>query len=353
MALIKNYAIWNNKGGVGKSTVTYHLATRYAEQHPGEKVLVIDMCPQANVSMSLLGGGNGTNIVVNYSSQQPAKTIVGYMTNVIGNVAGQPLPNPTSFAVKVSVDNPNLPENLYLLCGDGNLEVIAPGLIEQSEMKQFGPTDPWVWIHSLIRNYINGFVEESQENVVVFIDTNPAFGIYTEIAMAAADALLCPVNADDSSRVAADAMMVLLHGSNPPHPIYSSWSFAHKAQTKGLHIPEVHLIIGNRMTQYAGAAQAYTAMAEATTHALFQTYQQFPHYFTAKSVAAANTEDFKQQYYVQLRDFNTSGVVTMHEGKLLSKMTSGQYSVHGRNVTIDQRRLNECLEAVDEVLNKI
>ena len=52
MALIQNYEIWNNNGGVGKSTITFHIASRYAEMHPQEDVIVIDMCPQAN-SMSL------------------------------------------------------------------------------------------------------------------------------------------------------------------------------------------------------------------------------------------------------------------------------------------------------------
>ena len=31
MGLIHSYALWNNKGGVGKSTITFHLSMRYAE----------------------------------------------------------------------------------------------------------------------------------------------------------------------------------------------------------------------------------------------------------------------------------------------------------------------------------
>lgn len=57
MAVLRSYAIWNNKGGVGKSTITFHLASRYAEKHPDVNVLVIDLCPQSNSSMMLLGGG--------------------------------------------------------------------------------------------------------------------------------------------------------------------------------------------------------------------------------------------------------------------------------------------------------
>ena len=51
----KVYTIWNNKGGVGKTTLTFHLATQYAKTHPTDRVVVIDMCPQSNVSSALLG----------------------------------------------------------------------------------------------------------------------------------------------------------------------------------------------------------------------------------------------------------------------------------------------------------
>jgi len=50
------YALWNNKGGVGKSYLTFQVAAEYARIHPDQKVLVIDLCPQANASSMLLGG---------------------------------------------------------------------------------------------------------------------------------------------------------------------------------------------------------------------------------------------------------------------------------------------------------
>ena len=52
-----SYVIWNNKGGVGKSTITFHIASVYAESNPERDVLVVDMCPEANVSQMLMGGG--------------------------------------------------------------------------------------------------------------------------------------------------------------------------------------------------------------------------------------------------------------------------------------------------------
>lgn len=50
------YALWNNKGGVGKSYLTFQIASEYARTHPDEKILVVDLCPQANASSMLLGG---------------------------------------------------------------------------------------------------------------------------------------------------------------------------------------------------------------------------------------------------------------------------------------------------------
>jgi cellulose biosynthesis protein BcsQ len=44
---ISIYAFYNNKGGVGKTTLCSNTATLYAEKKPKTQVLVIDMCPQA------------------------------------------------------------------------------------------------------------------------------------------------------------------------------------------------------------------------------------------------------------------------------------------------------------------
>ena len=51
---MNTYAFWNNKGGVGKSFLSFVAATEYARTHPDTDVYVIDLCPQANVSEMLL-----------------------------------------------------------------------------------------------------------------------------------------------------------------------------------------------------------------------------------------------------------------------------------------------------------
>ncbi|UBY96419.1 ParA family protein [Pseudomonas cannabina] len=45
---MKTISIFNNKGGVGKTTLTFHLAHALATM--GKKVLIIDLDPQCNIS---------------------------------------------------------------------------------------------------------------------------------------------------------------------------------------------------------------------------------------------------------------------------------------------------------------
>jgi cellulose biosynthesis protein BcsQ len=345
MALVNSYAIWTNKGGVGKSTITFHLASRYAETHANTNVLVIDLCPQSNSSMMLLGGGvQGEQQVTNYCAQTTPRTVVGYLSRVISNGQGAVLPNPNDFLVQVSVINQNMPRNLFLLCGDGNLEPMAPAISDAASARALTPTSqPWVWIHNIFRNFINDLVaRDTSSNWVVFVDTNPSFGIYTELAIGSVDRLITPVNADDSSRTAANAMTILLHGTNPA-----------QASNYRMSIPRIHLIVGNRLTQYVGASAAFSALSDATANTLYNIYQSNPNYFVTRTPAPGNLQEFRSSYSIPLRDFNTAGVVSAHRGQMLSQLQQGYYDVYGNSVKVNAQPVRDCLDAIDSIIRLI
>jgi cellulose biosynthesis protein BcsQ len=46
---MKLISVFNNKGGVGKTTLTYHIAHALAEM--GQKVLILDLDPQCNLTI--------------------------------------------------------------------------------------------------------------------------------------------------------------------------------------------------------------------------------------------------------------------------------------------------------------
>jgi len=306
--------------------------------------------------MMLLGGGvDGETNVINLCTQATPQTVVGYLSTVITNGPGAPLPNPSQFVIQVGAFNPNLTNNLFLLCGDGNLEPISPAISNQANAPALTPAiQPWAWIHNIFRALGDNFAAATNgRDSIIFIDTNPAFGIYTELAITASDKLLCPVNADDSSRTAANAMVILLHGTIPPHPIYGAWTFANRAATHGTHVPLIHLLIGNRLTQFEGAATAFNALSDASAQSLYNIYSSSPGYFTPNSTAVTDLQSFKNNYSALLRDFNTAGVVTSHLGRRLSQMSANYYEVHGQRVQLNRARIQECLDAVDSIIARI
>lgn len=354
-ALISSYAVWNNKGGVGKSTITFNVASRYAERNPHKKVLVIDMCPQANVSMMLLGGGGvGEGFVHNLCTNPASPTIVGYLTQALGGGPLAPQPISLNYLTHVRTVNPSLPDNVYLVCGDPNLELIAAWISNLANSQQVLPTVvPWVWVHQVMRRFIADLESRIPGDWVVFVDTNPSFSSYTELAICSVDKLLLPVNADDSSRTAIGAMHSLLYGQNPPHPIYGAWTFAHNAALFGVAVPKIHLVIGNRLTQNLGAAAAFAALSRASVESLYGLFVANAARFTPRAVLPTSQAAFVRDYSVSLRDFNTAGVVAAHEGVPVSGLQSGTHVVHGRDVRIDSDRITDCRIALDSVVNLI
>lgn len=344
------YAIWNNKGGTGKSTITFHVASRFAELHPNRKVLVIDLCPQANSSMLLLGGGvAGEASLLQLCSLASPKSVVGYLSSALLN---RTTPNLANYSVQVSTINDKIPTNLHLLSGDGNLELLAPAIIDEAGRNPLpGLPDPWAWVHGIFSRLLGSL---NPDEWTVFFDTNPSFAIYTELAVSAATRLLVPVNADDSSRVAVKALFALLYGTNPPHPFFGNYTFAAKAAIRQMPIPQVHLAIGNRFTQFKGAAAAFEAFSDATADQLYSEYQTNPGRFSFRPFIASNRDEFLSMYVGQLRDFNTAGVVAAHHGTPLSKMRQNYYPVHSDpDVKVNKEQLVVGLNAIDSVVNLI
>lgn len=169
---------------------------------------------------------------------------------------------------------------------------MAPAINEAASAKALTPgAQPWKWIQEIIKNFIVK-ITNSEKEWMIFIDTNPSFSIYTQIAISAAQRLLTPINADDSSKTAASAMVALLHGTNPPHPIYGSWTYAKMAQEQGIQVPKIHLLIGNRLTQFKGSATAFKTLSDATSTSLYKIYKDNPEYFVEATEIIDNKEKF-------------------------------------------------------------
>ncbi|AUB42968.1 Cellulose biosynthesis protein BcsQ (plasmid) [Nostoc flagelliforme CCNUN1] len=348
----KSYVIWNNKGGVGKSTITFHVASAYAAKNPDRDIVVIDMCPQANVSMILLGGGKiGETNLQSLISQSIPKTVVGYITN---SILGFDVSNLQNYIIKISDENKYLPENMYLLSGDGNLELIAPLLSERANAIPLSENDkPWEKIHSIIKSLTKKQIN-SPRPCTFFIDTNPSFSVYTQIAILAGEYLLVPINADDSSIFAITGLFNLIWGTEQKHPVYGKYTFASKANDFSIERPKISLLLGNRFTQKTGTAWAFKAVSNEAIKKMYEQYEKYPNRFIFSDTPINNQTDFESSFSFELRDFNSAGVVAANQGMPLSKMIESTYEVYDEKsiqVSLEQRKL--CRDKIDDLVKKL
>jgi len=69
---MKTLAFFNNKGGVGKTSLTYHLTWMFAEL--GVKVVAMDLDPQSNLTSSFLDDKSLEEL---WEPRQSPQTILG------------------------------------------------------------------------------------------------------------------------------------------------------------------------------------------------------------------------------------------------------------------------------------
>lgn len=334
------YAMWNNKGGVGKSYLTFQIASEYARTHPKRKVLVVDLCPQANSSVMLLGGMiEGEAVIDLLSETTPRQTISGYIEDRIRS----PYVNPHSganYAVRVLDHNRHVPENLFLVPGDEQLEIQASRVIGATFP---GPTDAWRIVHTWIRDLIDDIQRSwNQGNTTVFIDCNPSFSVYTELALSAADSLIIPFSADGSSKRAVRALLALIYGVARTPGAQQSQFFIYSQQFR-LPIPKIYCYVGNRLTQYVRSAQAFRTVVHEIGNEIWSVWQKNPNVFYVHPVGSGsprNRTGFNEMFQFEIVDANTASVVSSSLGVPIVMLTAGQHIVAGRQVTVNQSQLD-------------
>ncbi|MEK8034113.1 ParA family protein [Ideonella sp. DXS29W] len=163
--------VFNQKGGVGKSTITCNLAAIGA--HSGQRTLVVDLDPQGNSTRYLLGAeAEGIEDGAADFFDQTLKFSVRAKT-------------PEDYIVETPF------EHLHLLPSQPALEELHSKL--ESRYKIYKLRDA---LASLEDQYD-----------AIWIDTPPALNFYTRSALIAADACLIPFDCDDFSRRALYALM--------------------------------------------------------------------------------------------------------------------------------------------------
>ena len=332
------YAIWNNKGGVGKTFLTFTLASAYAAKYPEKNVHVIDMCPQADVSEIFLGGSRkGARAFQRLMAVSPQQTIGGYFDTRVAQ-PHSPTGEECRFSVRPSDNNDNVPRNIRLIAGDPFLELQAEAMNQIAN--QTLPQDAWLNVHSWLADLCQAIERETADSVF-FIDCNPSFAAYTELAIVAADQLIIPCSADGGSARAIENIGQLVYGRNVPQQ-YARAAFTSRLKEAGLAPPSIKMIVLNRSTQYdRRASQAFSAMFKEIRSK------------TGDLMRSEELQSSAEDRFLDIPDTHSVAIVSSHHGLPIGGLRPGPYPVYDKNPMVNREPLERYRQAIDRVVSRL
>lgn len=342
---MSSYAFWNNKGGVGKSFLCFISACEYAHRHSDTDVYVIDLCPQANLSETLLSGHATRSTEIDKLTQKsPRATVAGYIEARLSSPF-RPLRDVTAYVTAPRQSNSSIPANLKLICGDNLLEILAEAIRQTSQLAV--PIDSWKQVMNWIKDLVSKLKEMSgQRDTMFIIDCNPSFAIYTQLALAASDFVVVPFTADDSSRRAVENVAALLYGVGDAHTsLYARISFSKRAKEEGVDIPKLHTFISNRQTLYEGKpSKAFEAVSKVIKKTVDSIY-------TSHRSIFANPKEKPSQSFIEVPDYHSASIVASMTGTPLHELKPGPRDLGGERIQINPGPLKKYRDALEAMVD--
>ncbi|KZY31217.1 MULTISPECIES: ParA family protein [unclassified Oleiphilus] len=173
--------VFNQKGGVGKSSITCNLAAIFAAK--GRRTLVVDLDPQ----------GNSTHYLMGKPAAELNDSIADFFEQTLSfNLFNK---DPADFAHKTPFDN------LYVLPSSPEMDFLERKLEAKHKIYK-------------LKNALRALESQFDE---IIIDTAPALNFYTRSGLIACDKVLIPFDCDDFSRQALYTIMGELQDIQEDH----------------------------------------------------------------------------------------------------------------------------------------
>lgn len=185
--MAKKISIINFKGGVGKTTLAFHLAAYLAKE---AKVLVVDVDHQSSMSIALLGG----------TLWEECKKSGRTCNRVFESFCNRKVAMPGHDAIVENVLHRRQPEydiypNLDLLPAQFELDDTE---IEMASTTMGGPTISEWTKRTLLAEWLDSVSADSVYDFIIF-DCPPATKLVSQNALAASDYFVIPVIPDELS----------------------------------------------------------------------------------------------------------------------------------------------------------
>jgi chromosome partitioning protein len=174
---MKTVAFFNNKGGVGKTSLVYHLAVMYADR--GIPTLAIDLDPQSNLSSMFFDEDR----LIKIWDKDNDLSIAGSI---------KPLLDRTGDIAEPNVERIN--DKLGLVVGNLNLSRFEDLLSENWAKCLDGKEDAFRVITAFHRIMLKASLLQKAQ--IILIDVGPNFGAINRSALIAAEKVAIPLAAD-------------------------------------------------------------------------------------------------------------------------------------------------------------
>lgn len=272
---------FNNKGGVGKTSLVYHLAWMLAEQ--GLRVLAVDLDPQANLTAAFLDEDQLADL---WTDSAGASTIFRSV---------KPLLDVGDFA---PVDYQQLSPRLALIPGDLGLsgfedELSATWTAALSDRNKARPF-----------RILTAFWRASQESArrfdadLIVFDVGPNLGAINRAALLASNHVVVPLGAD----------LFSLQGLRNLGPTLRDWRSGWTKRRDDWKSPEFDLPVGD-MTPVGYIAMRHgvrlTRPVKAYTRWLDQIPAEFRHSVLADSASKVPTIEDDPYCLAMLKNYNS------------------------------------------------
>lgn len=194
---MKIISVFNNKGGVGKSTLTYHLGNSLAEL--GHKVLMVDLDPQCNLTICAMMEenlhqiwGEEDNYIDDYERAFNLNSKINDTTRSIHFIlkpaedgVSEPIKLPPPFSIGTNIDL--IPGRLSLHKYENKIAERWSGVYQGDNLAIRTVTN--------IRNICQRYAELNNYEYVL-IDTSPSLGILNKVIMSTVDGFFIPAQPD-------------------------------------------------------------------------------------------------------------------------------------------------------------
>ena len=219
----KKLVFCNNKGGVGKTTLAFHIAVDLSKQ--GYKTALVDLDPQCNLTLQALGHTFYENNL--FSSQN----------NTVYDVLKAKVEG--SGDVNTSIKLRSVRDNLFILPGDIQLSLfenlLLGGYNDAAAGNLRGYSDT-----SAIDRYLNEVGAAEQIDIFI-IDTSPSLGVLNRVIFLGSEYFVVPMTPDIYSVQGIKNLGVVFEGWK------RNWKNTAQAAAVAAHTPNNLILRGDSL----------------------------------------------------------------------------------------------------------